>query len=68
MTRIMAGVQSSEISLMNGASLDLRLSAGIASAININAYVEIDAFLQSAIQAMLNSKQEGEEQVVVNYL
>ncbi len=67
-TRIMAGVQSSEVSLMNGSSLDLRLSAGIASAININAYVEIEAFLQSAIQAMLNSKQAGEEQVVVNYL
>jgi two-component system cell cycle response regulator len=67
-TRILAGVQSTQISLMDGSSLELRLSAGIAAAMNINAYVEIEAFLQSALQAMLNSKQEGEEQIVVNYL
>ena len=67
-TRIVAGVQSSEISLMDGSSLNIRLSAGITSAMNINAYIEIDTFLQSALQAMMNSKQEGEQQVVVNYL
>jgi two-component system cell cycle response regulator len=67
-TRIVAGVQSSEISLLDGSSLNIRLSAGITSAMNINAYIEIDTFLQSALQAMMNSKQEGEEQVVVNFL
>ena len=67
-TRIVAGVQSTHISLVDGGTLQLRLSAGIATAMNINAYVEVDAFLQNALQAMLNSKQEGEEQVVVNYL
>jgi two-component system, cell cycle response regulator len=67
-TRVVAGVQSSEISLMDGSSLNIRLSAGITTAMNINAYIEIDTFLQSALQAMMNSKQEGEQQVVVNYL
>jgi diguanylate cyclase (GGDEF)-like protein len=67
-SRIVAGVQSANVSLMDGSTLDLRLSAGIATAMNINAYVEVDAFLHGAVQAMLNSKQKGEEQVVVTYL
>ena len=66
--RIMAGLQSTNVTLMDGSSLNIRLSAGIAAAMNINAYIEIDAFLQSALQAMLNSKKEGDEPVVVNYL
>jgi two-component system cell cycle response regulator len=66
--RIMAGVQSAQVSLLDGSSLNIRLSAGISAAMNINAYVEVDEFLQSALQAMLNSKKEGEEPVVVNYL
>ena len=63
----MAGLQSTNVTLMDGSSLNIRLSAGIAAAMNINAYVEMDAFLQSALQAMLNSKKEGDEPVVVNH-
>jgi hypothetical protein len=55
-------VQSSEISLTNGQALEIKLSAGIASTQTINAYAEIDEFIQNAVQAMNNSKQNKDEE------
>jgi diguanylate cyclase (GGDEF)-like protein len=60
--RILSGVQSSEISLTNGQALEIKLSAGIASTQTINAYAEIDEFIQNAVQAMNNSKQNKDEE------
>jgi diguanylate cyclase (GGDEF)-like protein len=66
--RILAGVKSSDISLANGDALEVKLSAGIASTQTINAYAEIDTFIQSAVQALLNSKQNGEDEICVVYI
>lgn len=66
--RILTGVKSSGISLENGNELEVRLSAGIASAQNINAYAEVDTFMQVAVQALLNSKQAGDDEVCVVYI
>lgn len=66
--RILAGVQSSGIALTDGPPLEVRLSAGIASTQNINAYAEIDTFIQSAVQAMKSSKQDGAEKVSVVFI
>lgn len=66
--RIMAGLGSTHIALLDDSRLEVRLTAGIAAAMNINAYAEIDAFIQSALGAMQTSKQQGEPTVVVNYL
>ena len=63
--RILKGVQSRQISFADGTALEIELSMGIAATQNINAYAEIDAFIQSAIQAMNNSKQSGATVTVI---
>jgi len=63
--RILAGVQSSDISLTDGPQLEVKLSAGIAATQTINAYAEIDTFIQSAVLAMSSSKQNEEEEITV---
>ena len=66
--RILAGVQASEISITDGSPLEIKLSAGIASAQSLNAYAEIDTFIQSAVLAMSSSKQNAEEEVSVVFV
>lgn len=66
--RILNGVQSSEISLEDGTALNVNLSAGIASAQNINAYAEIDTFIQSAVQALHASQQDEGERIGVVFI
>ncbi len=61
--RILTGVQSSNISLPDGTALEIRLSVGVSVSQNINAYAEIDSFIQSAEQAINNSKQNPEEKI-----
>ena len=63
--RILSGVQITNISLPDGTALVVRLSAGIVASQNINAYTEIDSFIQSAVQAISNSKQSQEEAISV---
>ena len=63
--RILASVQSSNISLPEGTLLEVRLSAGIAASQNVNAYAEVDSFIQSAVQAINNSKQSQEDEISV---
>lgn len=66
--RILAGVKSSEISLTDGAALEVKLNAGIASAQNINAYAEMETFIQSAMQALKNSKQSDEDDISIIFV
>ncbi len=66
--RILTNVQTSQISMKDGSALEVNLNAGIASTQNINAYMEIDIFIQSATQAMNASKQDKQEQISVVYI
>jgi diguanylate cyclase (GGDEF)-like protein len=66
--RILDGVRVSEISITDGPPLEIRLSAGIASAQSLNAYAEIDSFIQSAVLAMSSSKQNKDEDVSVVFV
>ena len=63
--RILKGVQTSQIELLDGTALEVNLNIGIASTQNINAYAEVDFFIQNAIQAMTASKQNDKEKVSV---
>jgi len=63
--RILSSVQSSNISLPEGTLLEVKLSAGIAASQNVNAYAEVDSFIQSAVQAISNSKQSQEDEISV---
>ena len=66
--RILSGVQASEVSLTSGPALEIKLSAGIASTQTINAYAEIDTFIQNAVLAMNNSKQSKDEEICVVFV
>ena len=66
--RILTGVQTSQITLTDGHLLDVKLSVGIASTQSINAYAEIDTFIQSAVLAMGSSRQNQEEEISVVYV
>ena len=66
--RIISGVQAAEITLPRGPALEIKLNAGIASSQTINAYAEIDTFIQNALIAMNNSKQTKGEQLSVVYV
>lgn len=66
--RILTRVGVSEISITDGSPLEIKLSAGIASSQNLNAYVEIDSFIQSAVLAMSSSKQNKEGEVSVVFV
>lgn len=66
--RILSGVQASEVSLADGQALEIKLSSGIASTQTINSYAEIDTFIQSAVQAMSNSKQNANEEISIVYV
>jgi two-component system, cell cycle response regulator len=59
--RILSGVQASGISLADGRALEVRLSAGIASTQIINAYAEVDTFIQSAVTALEGARQNPGE-------
>ena len=63
--RTLIGVQSSNISLPDGTAVGVSLSAGIVASQNINAYAEIDSFIQSAEQAINTSKQSQEDKITV---
>jgi diguanylate cyclase (GGDEF)-like protein len=66
--RILDGMRVSEISITDGPPLEIKLSAGIASAQSLNAYAEIDTFIQSAVLAISSSKQNAEEEVSVVFV
>ena len=66
--RILTGVQSSEISLTDGPPLEVKLSVGIASTQTINAYAEIDTFIQNAVVAMGSSKKNESEDITVAFV
>ena len=66
--RILSGVQASEVSLTSGPALEIKLSAGIASTQTINAYAEIDTFIQNAVLAMNNSKQSKDDEICVVFV
>jgi len=63
--RIATGVKTIKISLSDGANLEVKLNGGIAYAQNINAYADLGSFIQSAVQAMNNSKQNKDEDICI---
>ena len=66
--RILNGIRASGLTLSDGQEVKVKLSAGIASAQNINAYAEVDNYIQNAIQALNNSKQSDTDEVCMVYI
>ena len=66
--RILSGVRSSEIVLTDGPALEIKLSAGIASAQTVNVYAQIEEFIQNAVLAMNNARQNENEEFSVVFV
>jgi diguanylate cyclase (GGDEF)-like protein len=66
--RILSGMRASEISLTDGSALDIKLSAGIASSHTINAYTEIEPFIQNAVVALKAARQNKDEKFSMVFL
>ena len=66
--RILKGIFNINISLMDGTAVNVRLSAGIASAMQITASTEIEMLIQRAIEAVQQAKREGGNQVYTVFL
>ncbi|HET9589918.1 MAG TPA: diguanylate cyclase [Anaerolineales bacterium] len=62
--RILKGILNTEISLMDGTPVSVRLSAGIVSAVRITVSTEIETLIEQAKEALALAKRaEGEQQV-----
>jgi diguanylate cyclase (GGDEF)-like protein len=66
--RILTGIRSSGITLEDGTALEIKLSAGIATTQTVNAYANVDAFIQSAVQAMNSAQEDKEEEIKILFL
>ena len=66
--RILSGILGTQISLLDGTSLELKLSAGIACAVRITAATEIEHFTEKAIEADLQAKREGSNLAVTVFV
>ena len=61
--RIIKGIMNTNISLMDGTAVNVRMSAGVASALHITPSTVIDMLIQKATEAVAQAKREGGNQV-----
>lgn len=61
--RILKGILNTEITLLDGTNLSVKLSAGIASSVHITASTEVDRLIERASDAMKQAKHDGGNQV-----
>ena len=66
--RILKGIYNSNITLMDGTAVNVKLSAGIAAAMQITAATEIETLIQRATEAVSQAKREGGNQVYIVFL
>lgn len=66
--RIIKSIKGIEISLMDGTALNISLSAGIASTAYVTVSTQIETLVQKAIEAVLQAKREGGNQVYTIFL
>lgn len=66
--RILQGILNTEISLLDGTTIKVTLSAGIASAVHITASIEIEQLTEKAIEALKQAKREGGNQAVTVFV
>ncbi|HET9909407.1 MAG TPA: diguanylate cyclase [Anaerolineales bacterium] len=66
--RIIKGIYNINVSLMDGTAVNVKLSAGIASAMQITASTEIENLIQKSTEAVRQAKREGGNQVYIVFL
>jgi len=66
--RIIAGVRGTRIEVKNEAPLNVKISAGIASAARISLSTEVEPLIQQARQAMSRAKEAGGNQIFLMFV
>lgn len=66
--RIIKSIKNTDISLMDGTALNISLSAGIASSTHVTVATRVEMLIEKAIDAVLQAKREGGNQVYTVYL
>jgi two-component system, cell cycle response regulator len=66
--RIVKGIENTNISLLDGTALDLKLGAGVVSSMRITASTEIEMLIEKAREALAGARQDGENQVRTIFL
>jgi len=61
--RIIKGILNTNISLLDGTSVDIKLGAGIVSALRVSVSTEIEMLIEKAREAAALTEQDGENQV-----
>ena len=66
--RILNGILNTEITLLDGTNLSVKLSAGIASAVHITAATDVEHLIERASEAMKQARREGGDQVSIVFV
>ncbi len=66
--RILNGIRNTEISLLDGRNLAVKVSAGIVSFTHISAATEIENLIERASQALAQARREGGEQIFTIFI
>ena len=67
-SRILKGILSTNMSLLDGTPVNITISAGIASAQRVTVSTEIEAMIEKATEAVARAKQDGTGQVFTFFL
>ncbi len=66
--RILKGILNTDISLLDGRKVHLKLSAGIVSSVHITAATEVEILIDKANEALQQAKREGGNQAVIVFV
>src|SRR5215211_7714344 len=66
--RILNDIRNTQISLMDGTNLAVKISAGIVSFIHITASTEIETLIEKANEALAQARREGEDQIFTVFI
>ncbi len=66
--RILKGILTTEITLLDGTTVSVQLSAGIASAVRITITTEVEYLIEKASDAMKQAKRSGGNQVSIVFV
>lgn len=61
--RIIKGIMSTDISLLDGTPIGIKLNTGIASSMRITVATEIEILIEKAKEAVASSRQDGDNQI-----
>ena len=66
--RILNDIRNTEISLMDGTNLAVKVSAGIVSFIHITASTEMETLIEKANEALAQARREGADQIFTVFI